>query len=119
MPDVLVTGADLLGAGRGDLLLRDGRFADPATASAAAERIDADGLVALPGLVDLHTHLREPGREDAETVASGTSAAARGGFTAGGGDARIPPGTRTAEAGGDNFYAGGGGGRRRRAPGSG
>ncbi len=44
--------------------------------------IDADGLIALPGLVDLHTHLREPGREDAETVATGTAAAALGGFTA-------------------------------------
>ena len=40
------------------------------------------GLVALPGLVDLHTHLREPGREDAETVETGTQAAALGGFTA-------------------------------------
>jgi dihydroorotase len=44
--------------------------------------LDADGLVALPGLVDLHTHLREPGREDAETVETGTRAAALGGFTA-------------------------------------
>ncbi|HKG52105.1 MAG TPA: dihydroorotase, partial [Actinomycetales bacterium] len=44
--------------------------------------VDGDGLVALPGLVDLHTHLREPGREDAETVESGTRAAAAGGFTA-------------------------------------
>ncbi|MEV0891045.1 dihydroorotase [Promicromonospora sp. NPDC050262] len=43
---------------------------------------DEDGLVLLPGLVDLHTHLREPGREDAETVFSGTRAAAAGGFTA-------------------------------------
>jgi dihydroorotase len=43
--------------------------------------LDADGLVALPGLVDLHTHLREPGREDAETVETGSRAAARGGFT--------------------------------------
>jgi len=42
---------------------------------------EADGLIALPGLVDLHTHLREPGREDAETVASGTAAAALGGYT--------------------------------------
>src|SRR4029453_2813025 len=42
----------------------------------------ADGLVALPGLVDLHTHLREPGREDAETVETGSRAAALGGFTA-------------------------------------
>ena len=44
--------------------------------------IDATGLIALPGLVDLHTHLREPGREDAETVLTGTQAAAMGGFTA-------------------------------------
>jgi dihydroorotase len=42
---------------------------------------EADGLIALPGLIDLHTHLREPGREDAETVASGTAAAALGGYT--------------------------------------
>ena len=46
------------------------------------EVIDATGLIALPGLVDLHTHLREPGREDAETVLTGTQAAAMGGFTA-------------------------------------
>lgn len=45
-------------------------------------RVDADGLVLAPGLVDLHVHLREPGREDAETVASGTAAAALGGYTA-------------------------------------
>ncbi|MFN2626799.1 MAG: amidohydrolase family protein, partial [Mycobacteriales bacterium] len=44
--------------------------------------LDAGGLVALPGLVDLHTHLREPGREDAETIETGTRAAALGGFTA-------------------------------------
>ena len=44
--------------------------------------LDAAGLVALPGLVDLHTHLREPGREDAETVETGTRAAALGGYTA-------------------------------------
>jgi dihydroorotase len=46
------------------------------------DRIDAGGLVLAPGFVDLHVHLREPGREDAETVASGTAAAAVGGFTA-------------------------------------
>ncbi len=45
-------------------------------------RVDLDGLVLAPGLVDLHVHLREPGREDAETVATGTAAAAAGGFTA-------------------------------------
>ncbi len=43
--------------------------------------LEAANLIALPGLVDLHTHLREPGREDAETVESGTRAAALGGFT--------------------------------------
>ena len=42
-----------------------------------ARVLDADGLIALPGLVDLHTHLREPGREDAETVETGTAAAAQ------------------------------------------
>jgi dihydroorotase len=44
--------------------------------------LDATGLIALPGLVDLHTHLREPGREDAETIETGTRAAALGGYTA-------------------------------------
>jgi dihydroorotase len=47
-----------------------------------AREFDAAGLIALPGLVDLHTHLREPGREDAETVETGTRAAALGGYTA-------------------------------------
>ena len=96
--EVLVVGADLLGAGRADLLIRDGRFADPAMVGAGAERVDADGLVALPGLVDLHTHLREPGREDAETVQTGTAAAARGGFTAVLAMANTNPVTDTAEA---------------------
>jgi dihydroorotase len=62
----------------------DGVIAQIGTVDAPrdATTIDADGLVALPGLVDLHTHLREPGREDAETVLTGTRAAAAGGFTA-------------------------------------
>jgi dihydroorotase len=80
----LVRGARPLGGDATDLLLRDGRIAamGPGLDAAGATVVDADGLVALPGLVDLHTHLREPGREDAETVASGTAAAALGGFTA-------------------------------------
>jgi len=79
----LITGVSICGADRlSDLLLCDGRVADAAEAPSDAVPVDATGLIALPGLVDLHTHLREPGREDAETVESGSRAAARGGFTA-------------------------------------
>lgn len=60
--------------------------------------IDADGLSLLPGFVDLHTHLREPGREDTETIASGSAAAAAGGFTAVLAMANTSPVTDTAEA---------------------
>ena len=87
MSRYLIVGARLLGGEPTDLLIADGVIA--ATGAAArgedggpVEIIDAAGLVALPGLVDLHTHLREPGREDTETVDSGTSCAALGGFTA-------------------------------------
>jgi dihydroorotase len=96
--DLLIQGADLVGRGRSDLLIRDGRFVDPSDAGGDTEQVDADGLIALPGLVDLHTHLREPGREDAETVESGTLAAARGGFTAVLAMANTDPVTDTAEA---------------------
>ncbi|GAB3273001.1 dihydroorotase [Arthrobacter pigmenti] len=67
-----------------DLLIEDGRIAATGREASGsnAQMIDADGLIALPGLVDMHTHLREPGREDAETVETGSAAAARGGFTA-------------------------------------
>ena len=77
-------GARLLGGDAADLVLEDGVVVESGTglSRAGAEVLDADGLVALPGLVDLHTHLREPGREDAETVETGTAAAALGGFTA-------------------------------------
>jgi dihydroorotase len=71
----LVKGARPYGEEPVDLLLRDGVLA-------GAGRLDADGLIVLPGLVDLHTHLREPGREDAETIETGSRAAALGGFTA-------------------------------------
>jgi len=80
----VVRGARLLGGDPVDLVLEDGAIAEVGRnlSRAGAEVVDADGLVALPGLVDLHTHLREPGREDAETVETGTAAAALGGFTA-------------------------------------
>ena len=83
MTAYLLTGARPLGDEPTDVLVVDGTIASlGATASdTEAERIDATGLVLLPGLVDLHTHLREPGREDAETVASGSRAAALGGYT--------------------------------------
>jgi len=80
----LIKNAAVLGGEPTDLLLRDGVIAAIGTPASAteAETIDATGLIVLPGLVDLHTHLREPGREDAETVETGTRAAAAGGFTA-------------------------------------
>jgi dihydroorotase len=98
MTDLLIRGADLNGNGRSDLLIRNGSFVDPSDTGGDVDRLDADGLIALPGLVDLHTHLREPGREDAETVESGTLAAARGGFTAVLAMANTTPVTDTAEA---------------------
>jgi dihydroorotase len=69
-----------------NVLIEDGRIAEVASPGAhpapAADRVlDARGKVVCPGFVDLHVHLREPGREDMETIATGTRAAARGGFT--------------------------------------
>ncbi|HET7358498.1 MAG TPA: dihydroorotase [Nocardioidaceae bacterium] len=88
MTEYLIKGASILGVEPADLLLRDGVVAEVTSGShvrsstSGVEVVDAEGLVVLPGLVDLHTHLREPGREDAETVETGTQAAALGGFTA-------------------------------------
>jgi dihydroorotase len=67
-----------------DLLVRAGVIAELGFGldGTGAEVLDGGGLVALPGLVDLHAHLREPGREDAETIATGSAAAALGGYTA-------------------------------------
>jgi dihydroorotase len=68
-----------------DVLLRDGRVAEVAlpnkTRGSADESFDARGLVVAPGFIDLHVHLREPGQNYKETIASGTAAAAAGGFT--------------------------------------
>jgi dihydroorotase len=99
---LLIKGADLIGAGRQDVLITDGVITEIGTLDSPAktidQTIDADGLIALPGLVDLHTHLREPGREDAETIASGSAAAAIGGFTAILAMANTTPVTDTAES---------------------
>ncbi|HTW47674.1 MAG TPA: dihydroorotase [Acidobacteriaceae bacterium] len=69
-----------------DALLRDGKIADlskPGTIKAPdAEVLDAGGLTVAPGLIDIHVHLREPGHGYKETIATGTAAAAAGGFTA-------------------------------------
>jgi dihydroorotase len=80
----LIKNARPLGGAPTDLLLSNGLIveAGPSLSAPGAQVADATDLVALPGLVDLHTHLREPGREDAETVQTGTAAAALGGFTA-------------------------------------
>jgi dihydroorotase len=80
MTSWLIRGARPLGGDPADIHISDGTIT--AEAAHQPEIIDAHGLIALPGLVDLHTHLREPGREDAETVRSGTQAAALGGYTA-------------------------------------
>jgi dihydroorotase len=83
---VLIRGARLYGIGDPvDVLIADGQIADIGTGSACpaeAEVIDAPGQVLLPGLVDLHAHLREPGREYAEDIETGSAAAALGGYTA-------------------------------------
>lgn len=96
MSSLIIKGADVLGSGRRDLYVADGVLVPEEPSGATV--IDAEGLVALPGLVDLHTHLREPGREDAETVLTGSRAAAVGGFTAVLAMANTNPVTDTAEA---------------------
>ena len=79
----VLKGVTLYGEGAPvDVVLRDGLIDAIGQGLTADQALEAAGCVLLPGLVDLHTHLREPGREDAETVASGTLAAALGGFTA-------------------------------------
>ncbi|GAA1929804.1 dihydroorotase [Nocardioides hwasunensis] len=96
---LVIKGASLLGEKTADLYVDDTGILQPVDAApSGAETIDADGLVALPGLVDLHTHLREPGREDAETILTGSQAAALGGYTAVLAMANTSPVTDTAEA---------------------
>ncbi|HLA90775.1 MAG TPA: dihydroorotase [Gemmatimonadaceae bacterium] len=88
--DILLRGGRLLDPstrldGVGDLLLRDGTVASVGGAIAAPDGalvVECAGQVVAPGFIDVHCHLREPGREDVETIATGSRAAAAGGFTA-------------------------------------
>ncbi|MEU2511132.1 dihydroorotase [Streptomyces syringium] len=93
MSKILIRGAKVLGGEPQDVLIDGETIAEVTPSDIAlpgggglsaegAQVIEADGRILLPGLVDLHTHLREPGREDSETVLTGTRAAASGGFTA-------------------------------------
>lgn len=84
MSKILIRGAKVLGGDVQDVLIDGETIAEVGTGLSAegATVIEAEGQVLLPGLVDLHTHLREPGREDSETVLTGTRAAASGGYTA-------------------------------------
>ncbi|AYV26749.1 dihydroorotase [Streptomyces sp. CJ_13] len=84
MSKILIRGAKVLGGEAQDVLIDGETIAAVGTGLDAegATVIEAAGQTLLPGLVDLHTHLREPGREDSETVLTGTRAAASGGYTA-------------------------------------
>ncbi|MDP1711309.1 MAG: dihydroorotase [Candidatus Nanopelagicaceae bacterium] len=87
MTSYVLKGGTLPNGEKSDIYIADGLIAQIAQTitdpgASTAKKIDIAGCIVLPGLVDLHTHLREPGREEAETVASGTRAAAKGGFTA-------------------------------------
>jgi dihydroorotase len=82
---VLIKGVRLYGEGDPvDVRIADGQIAEigPGIAAEGAEVIEAAGQILLPGFVDLHTHLREPGREYAEDIETGSAAAALGGYTA-------------------------------------
>lgn len=87
MSRILLTGGRVIDPASGtdevtDLLIADGVIAPASQSARDIEKIDCTGAVIAPGFVDLHTHLREPGREDEETIASGSAAAAAGGYTA-------------------------------------
>lgn len=88
MPSLWISGARVIDPaakrdGAGDLFVRDGRMAEslPAAEKRRARKIDGRGLVACPGLVDIHVHFREPGQTHKETIGTGSRAAAAGGFT--------------------------------------
>jgi dihydroorotase len=85
--DLLIKGGRIIDPaggtdGVGDLYVKDGKVAAPDKAPAKPDvTIDATGLIVVPGLVDMHVHLREPGNEEEETIASGAESAAAGGIT--------------------------------------
>src|SRR5215471_15482580 len=90
MPSLLIKGGHLIDPAAKintpmDILLRDGRVAEVALPGkirgSADEKFDARNLIVAPGFIDLHVHLREPGQGYKETIATGTTAAAAGGFT--------------------------------------
>ncbi|MBI3430468.1 MAG: dihydroorotase, partial [Actinobacteria bacterium] len=87
MRSYLLEGGSLPTGEKADLYIAGGLIAEVGStitnpAASSAQRVDIAGCIVLPGFVDLHTHLREPGREESETIATGTRAAAKGGFTA-------------------------------------
>ena len=82
MSSIVLRGVAPLGGRAADVLIEGAAIAAIGARLSGDTELDCGGLVLLPGLVDLHTHLREPGREDTETIASGSAAAALGGFTA-------------------------------------
>ncbi|MEP7113392.1 MAG: dihydroorotase [Ilumatobacteraceae bacterium] len=85
MTRVVIRGGTVLdqtGQRRADVAIEDGRIVEVAASLDGDQVLDAGGCIVAPGLVDLHVHLREPGREEAETIETGSRAAALGGFTA-------------------------------------
>jgi dihydroorotase len=97
MSSLVVRGAAPLGGPAADVLIDGDVITAVGTGLGADRELDAAGLVLLPGFVDLHTHLREPGREDTETIATGSAAAALGGYTAVHAMANTDPVADTAE----------------------
>ncbi len=90
MQELLITGGEIIDPASGldralDILLRDGRVAEVGEPGklnrSGVEVLKAKGLIVAPGFIDLHVHLREPGQQHKETIATGTAAAAAGGFT--------------------------------------
>src|SRR5437764_11985334 len=89
MKPVLLKGGTLVDPSQqlneiGDVFIKDGDIAGVGRIESVedAEVIDCSGFIVSPGFIDVHCHLREPGREDVETIATGASSAAAGGFTA-------------------------------------